>query len=789
MRKLSCTLLIVLLAAAAALADRTRTWQQSRFDDFQKGTSRGVAILSGGRLEMAPAFRAIYTSPSTYIWTVVADPLGNVYAAAGSPARLYRYGADGSANVVFDPPELQIQALAMDRATGVIYAATSPDGKVYRLEPRSKPPAAPAPRRGRAARRPPVQPEPEEQELKVEPDETAFTSSVFFDPKTKYIWDLALDGQGNLYVATGDRGEVFRVTRGGESSVFFKSDEAHIRVLAFAPDGNLVAGSDGSGLVYRISPAGEAFVLYSAAKKEITALAIDQQGNIYAAGVGEKRSAVRAPSMMTAPQLQQAITVTVQAPEGGPQQAAPVQQAQPQQQPIQPAPPLGLGATGGSEVYRIAANGAPRRIWDSREDIVYALTFDQQGRLLVGTGNKGKIFSLSDDGRFTDLLKASATQVTAFAPAPNGGLFAATSNLGKLFLMDAAPGGEGTFESDVFDARIFSRWGRAEVRGTGNFDFYARSGNVDNPDRNWSPWKKVDLESGASVDVPPARFIQWRAVLRPGGNPHHTAVESVTLFYRPDNVAPIVDDVTVHVGARFQGGGQQRPQQGETMVIAAGGITASAQPQQQRADGPMAALRDRDSIAVRWSASDENDDELLYSLYYRGDGESRWKLLKDNISERFHTLEAGLLPDGGYTLKVVASDAPSNPPGEALTAERESPRFEVDNTPPRIEELRAGFEGDGIRVSFRAVDTFSNIRRAEYSIDAGPWHLIEPVKKLSDSLVESYDFVVVPPAERRRLPVAGRQQPAATDSEHVIVLRVYDRFDNMGTAKAVLRSD
>src|SRR5207302_5814768 len=97
------------------------------------------------------------------------------------------------------------------------------------------------------------------------------------------------DGANNLYIATGDHGEVFRVTP-REHSVFFKSDEAHIRVLAFDPKGNLIAGSDGSGLVYRISPSGEGFVLYSAPKKEITALAIDKSGNIFAAGAGDRRT-------------------------------------------------------------------------------------------------------------------------------------------------------------------------------------------------------------------------------------------------------------------------------------------------------------------------------------------------------------------------------------------------------------------------------------------------------------------------------------------------------------------
>src|SRR5262249_777541 len=117
----------------------------------------------------------------------------------------------------------------------------------------------------------------------------SWNSSVYFAPGTKYIWDLVMDKSGNLYVATGDHGEIYKITAKGEHALFFKSDETHIRVLALDAQGNVIAGSDGSGLIYRISPSGVGFVLYSAPKKEITALALDRGGNIYAAGVGEKR--------------------------------------------------------------------------------------------------------------------------------------------------------------------------------------------------------------------------------------------------------------------------------------------------------------------------------------------------------------------------------------------------------------------------------------------------------------------------------------------------------------------
>ncbi|MBV9086116.1 MAG: hypothetical protein JOY79_01405, partial [Acidobacteriaceae bacterium] len=228
---------LTLTWALSAFGEGTRTWKQASFEDFEHGTAKGVAIRSDGDLVLAPSFKPVYTSPSTYIWSIASDGEGYAYAAAGSPARVYRIAPDGQATVIFEPKELQVQALVVD-TSGVLYAATSPDGKVYKIE-RPKPPL---PEKGKKSKK-----AADEERVATAPQ--AFTSSVFFDPKTKYIWDLALDAGGNLYVATGDRGEVFRVSKAGEGTLFFKSDEAHIRVLSFDTKGNLIAGSDGSGLI------------------------------------------------------------------------------------------------------------------------------------------------------------------------------------------------------------------------------------------------------------------------------------------------------------------------------------------------------------------------------------------------------------------------------------------------------------------------------------------------------------------------------------------------------------
>src|SRR4029077_2944980 len=140
---------------------------------------------------------------------------------------------------------------------------------------------------------------------------------------------------------------------------------------------------------------------------------------------------------------------------------------------------------------------------------------------------------------------------------------------------------------------------------------------------------------------------------------------------------------------------------------------------------------------------------------------------KDNLTDKAYSFDASLLPDGGYKVKVIASDAPSHSPGEGLTASKESRRFEVDTTPPRIENLGAFFQGNQVHVICRAVDGFSPIKRAEYSIDAGEWKYVELVGQLADAKMENYEFDITP-------------EPAndGAASEHVVVVRVYDRYEN-----------
>jgi len=301
-----------------------------------------------------------------------------------------------------------------------------------------------------------------------------------------------------------------------------------------------------------------------------------------------------------------------------------------------------------------------------------------------------------------------------------------------------------------------------------------RSGNVENPVMGWSEWKQATPNSG-SIGVPGARYVQWKVVLKGAGS-----VESVGLNYLAKNLAPVVDEVVAQPGARMAAA-PSAPNATVSVNFPAppanpmiGALTFATDPN----TSPLIAQKDKTAVTVRWSAHDDNGDDLIFAVYYKGEGEANWRLLKDKISEKYYSFDSALLPDGMYAVKVVASDSPVHTDADALTGERVSQAFVVDTTPPVPGVLTASMEGGKIHARFEARDATSPIGHAEYSIDAGPWQYLEPSGSLSDSLAERYDFFAAIPSVTA---------PVTDAKEHVIAVRVYDRYENAVTAKAVVR--
>jgi hypothetical protein len=707
-------------------------WEINSRAELLRGEARGVSVTDTGILTLAPNLGQLFNTDQAYVWSTAIDAAGNVYLGTGHDGKLFRVGPDGKGTLLYKAPELDVTALAV-AADGTVFAATSPDGKVYRVTADGK-------------------------------------AEVYFDPADKYIWSLAILGDGSLAVGTGDNGKLYRVRAAGakpESSLLINTNQTHVMSLAVTKQGDLIAGTDPGGLVLRISPDGKAFGLYDAPLREIHALASAPDGSIYALALSEAASTARgAGQSANAAQTGDASTVvtSVTAMAATGDDVAAVQAAQTSQ----PARSRNDLSNVRSAVFHILPDGSSDVVWSSTSVTGFAITA-ARGGVLIGTSDKGRIYSVTDDGRDTLLLQSTEGQISSLiARGPD--VFAASSNQGKLFRFGESQVNEGSYESPVRDAKLVATWGRIWWRGTGPITLQTRSGNSERPDTTWSDWSATYTDAkGSQITSPKARFIQWRAVLRgtSGARRNDPALDDVSVAYLPRNVAPEVLAIAVLPS------GVALLQQPQILIdpnIESSGLDASIFGMITQV--PPRRLYQRGARALQWQGEDRNNDSLEYTVYYRSLNETTFRLLKDHLRETFYTVDGASLADGRYVFKVIASDALDNPPGYALSGERISEPVDIDNTPPVVRAASPPqVTGDRVRVIFDVEDSTGRIKRADVSVDGGPWHEVFPDDGIADSQHERYSL---------DLAVAGA-------GEHTISVRAFDNSNNVGNVSVTLQ--
>jgi hypothetical protein len=711
-----------------ARAGQPVIWETNSRAELLKGDARGVSISDTGILMLAPSLNEIFNTEQAYIWSSAIDNQGTVYLGTGHDGRIYRIASDGRGSLLYDAAELDVTALAIGR-DGALYAGTSPDGKVYRIASN-----------GRA--------------------------EVYFDPSDKYIWSLAVLSDGSLAVGTGDSGKLYRVRAAGaqpESSLLINTNQTHVISLAVTAQGDLIAGTDPGGLVLRISADGKAFALFDAQLREIHALAPAPDGSIYALGLSDAavgRQPAPTPPTPGAPEPTTPTTsVTITAID---ESGAPIQ---PQGQAARSRTDI---SNARSAVFRIAPDGGADVVWSSPTVTAFAIAPAlQPGSVLIGTADKGRIYSVTNDGRDTLLLQSSEGQISSFL-VRSGQIYAASSNQGKLFRFGSPLIAEGSYESPVRDAKLIATWGRVWWRGAGNVELQTRSGNGERPDSTWSEWSVPYRDpEGNQISSPRARFIQWRMTMRSTAAPPQTWAEDVCVAYLPRNVAPEVLSISaLPIGVGLQ---QVAQLQIDPNVESSGldpaqfGVVAQVPPRR---------LFQRGARSFQWQAEDRNGDTLEYAIYYRALNETTFRLLKDKLRENFYTIDGATLADGRYIIKITASDAPDNPAGQALLGERLSEPVDIDNTPPVVRAVgRPQVSNTGLRVVFDVDDATGKVKRADLSVDGAPWTPIFPDDGIADNSRERYSLDL----------------PITAAGEHTISLRVFDTSGNVGTLSVAAR--
>jgi hypothetical protein len=742
----TATLAMALATAVLPMfAATTATWEMNTYQDFLKGRFQGISLDRDGRLTLAPKLETVFASGQPTIWSIARAPDGSIYAGTGHRGRVYQITPSGANNLIWTSDQPEVFAVAVD-PDGVLYAATSPDGKVYRIE------------KGKA--------------------------TEFFAPRAKYIWALAFSKDGTLFVGAGNPGNIYRVDKTGKAETYYETGQSHVTALAFDSHDNVLAGTEPNGILYRISAKDKAFVLYNANLPEIRSIVPMPDGTIYAAALGGSIAnrtqplitALSSPMSVTVTAPTTSITVTESADspadtEIKPKGDAPRATVQPLQQVAGASPLTEIPGVDKSAVYKINPDGTVETLWSSKEENVYSLVArppvaGTKGDLLYFvTDGQGRLYRLGADRKATLMVETNEGEATRLLESPDG-LIAATGDMGKLFRLADAAGASGSYESPVHDAGSVARWGRISWRDTtgGKVQLATRSGNSARPDKTWSDWSEPLTDARDSlIRSPNARYVQWRASLEGPG----AAIENVSLAYLPQNNPPVIRSISVSM----QTGLAQKAATSST--AAAYSITVTDTGETSTPAGTPTQTLSHGSgsqVQVTWQADDPDGDRLLYSLYFRGEDEKEWKMLRANIAENSLLLDGDVLADGRYYFRVIASDQPSNAANVARTDELVSSPVLIDNTPPVITLSPARRTNDRVEVDADVVDQTSPLRRFEYSLDAGPWTPVEAADGVTDSPREQYHIAI----ERLR---AG---------EHLLVVRAYDTANNAGLAKVVV---
>ncbi len=711
MKKISIIIIGIVGLSLALEAVVPRKWELRRREDYLQGKLEGISVSSEGLLTLAPREDKIEAPAEDFYLSFVRKADGVAFLGTGHNGKIYRQSKEGKFELYFQAAEMDVTCLILD-SQGTLYAGTSPNGKIYKITAKNQ-------------------------------------GEVFFNPGEKYIWDLLFDEAGFLLAAVGESGGVYKISPKGDGQLILKAEENHVLCLTKDGKGGYLAGSGGVGVLYQINPEGRASVLFESPHEEVRSLALDQEGRVYVAAGGSPSRMKKEEPDEAAARISTEVTVTVSA--AAPKPAIPTPVAAPKEP----------GA-----VFRISPDGVAKKLWESSEEIVYSLFWDEgQKRLLFGTGNRGRVYAIDREEKTSLLLQGSSEQRYALIPA-EGKIYLLSNNPSSLTVISPELRFSGEYTSHILDARTISAWGRLEFEGEvpagTTLQLQTRTGNSFEPNSMWSEWSPPYQKREEQILSPRARYLQLRVLLKTQSGQVSPSLGRVALYYLQANLAPVVKRLELLAPNEVY----LKPLEQEEVIWGVSGPDLKQPGKKEEAKSLVVAkkVERKGYQTIIWEAEDENEDDLTYSIYMRKEEESRWRLLKEGWRDSLLAFDTLSFPDGTYFVKVEASDLVSNPLGTELKGEKISLPLVIDNSLPVIKNFSAVRSGNNVEVSFLAEDSFSLIEKAEFLIRPQEWRVVFPVDGICDSRQESFKFKIALPA----------------GADNLITVRVTDRHGNIG---------
>jgi len=718
-----CAGAILAAGLRPACAVRTQIARSDSFSDLAPGELHSVSLSDQGRLSIAPELEKLYRPDAEIIWGMAVSPDRRVFYGTGHEGKIFVTDRKGSGTLYLDTDSPEVTALLF-HPNGKLYFGSSPDGKLWVCD---KP----------------------------------GTATLVFETGEKYIWDLLADPSGKIIVATGPKGKIFKVDpKAKKGKLLFDSPDKNVLSLAYGPKGRLHAATQGKGRVYRWDDDRRTtpVVLFEAPDDEVRRIVIDPEGNIFAA-VNSEVLARRVISPL------QALLGKLSS--GKSSKTASAGDSSERKKGLTPSRPAGR-----SKIYLIAKDGFVRLLWSVPEAPVHDMAYDAaQKSVVIAAGGKGKLFRLDTRGNYWIVLSVEEEQIFALRPAGKR-IFLATLGPAAAYRLGERLASKGEYISPALNAGATVRWGalRREGEGVGKIEIETRTGNTKEPDNTWYEWKPVKWgkrPDEGRIQNPVARYLQWKAIFKAQRREPQPNLDFVEVFYVPSNEPPQVKKIEVKKSAAPTGARPSKP----------GLRPPTSAAKKNSAVGKDFKVPDHSNsqkFEIVWQVSDPNGDPLESALYFKGEGEKTWKLIKDKLTQTKYVFGTGTLPDGEYRIKVVVSDRRGNFAPDVRKDELVSDRFVVDNTPPVIEKIKAKAVADAKgkwHISARVSDATSLIAGAKYNIDGQDWHVLMPADGLFDDRVEQLEF----------------DTEELKGEEHVLGLVVTDREGNSIVGKVLLR--
>jgi hypothetical protein len=646
-----------------------------------------------------------------------------------------------------------------------------------------------------------------------------------------HVWAMVEDRAGNLFVATGGEGKLFKVSPDGKVALVYTSTDSQIVSLAVAPDGTVFAGTGPHGLIVSIPPVGAAKVLVSDLDNYVWSLVHDPVAKTLYAGTGPKGriyqvSADGKASIFYATKQQHILCLARSADNmlyAGTDKGGLVYRIDPagkgfvvfhaQQQEVHtlllagneiyagtsvPVPRGSRGSSPGSgSGSAVTANDRDGPDQASSKKTkpkkVAAKTVSSSNSADDDNNNSSRnsaasaaappatgensIYKISPDGTVRELFRDKVMVLSLMRW--NGKLLAGTGMRGQLFEIDEASKEKSELarlDNGLIHC-LFQRKDGSIVIGAGD------PGKLYVLDSEFS--RKGTVTSGVldAKIISKWGTLSWKA--------HTPAGTAVSIAVRTGNVSEPDQtwsdwsaEETDLTGVRVKAPAARYLQYRVTLStdntkvspqlasLALRYKNTNQAPEITSLEVPDLAntnLENPKKLKIKWSAVDPNEDELTYNLYVRKDGWKDWVLLEDDLEKKEFEWDTTTFPSGFYQVKIVASDRRDNSPEEALSSQRISPVVPVSHVPPTVQVKVNGMDGDRAIIEATATDSMVRLTEASFAVNGKKWSNVFPTDGLFDSKTENFRFTT----------------DSLRPGTYVLILRVKDAAGNVGSGDVV----